>query len=140
MHKAMYEDSLLAMEYFLKEIGEGHWLKWIQKDLDEWASKRSVTHHLSDYSIPDGAESWVDPVFTWLKPLCFFFAKNPEEEYSLSELKERISYHDASLSAFVGGESAPNEMRWLFGSKQSIWKQTINTRLALSRMRAWRGK
>jgi hypothetical protein len=133
----MYEDSLLAMEYFLKEVEENHWLQWIQKDLDEWDSKRSVSHHLSAYggmgsfndvvickankhSIPDGAESWADPIFNWLKSLCFFLAKNPEKEYSLPELKEQIGYHDASLSAFVGGENTSNELRGLFESKQPI--------------------
>jgi len=133
----MYESSLLAMEYFLKEIGEDHWLKWVQKDLDEWTSNKSTTHHLSAYggmgsfndvvickannhSIPEGAESWADTIFQWLKSLCFFFANNPETEYSLSELKKQIGYHDASLPAFVGGENAPTKMRGLFGSNQPI--------------------
>jgi len=133
----MYEESLQAMEFFLKEVGEEHWLKWIEKDLDEWVSKRSVTHHLSayggmgsfndvvicranNYAIPDGADSWADPIFSWLKSLCFFFAKNPEKDFTLEELKKEIGYHDASLSAFVGGENAPKSMRGLFGSKQPI--------------------
>ncbi|WOE74694.1 DUF6966 domain-containing protein [Alterisphingorhabdus coralli] len=133
----MYENSLIAMEYFLKEVNEIHWLKWIQKDIEEWITERSTVHHLSAYggmgsfndvvicgannhSIPEGAEAWADVIFNWLKALCYFFAKNPEIEYSLSDLKEQIGYHDASLSAFVNGENAPDEMRGIFDNRSPI--------------------
>jgi len=133
----MYENSLFAMEYLLKEVGEDHWLKWIQRDISEWTSKRNTDHHLSAYggmgsfndlvicrannhNLSEQAEAWIASVFNWLKSLCYFFAKNPEKTYSLSELERSIGYHEASLSAFVGGENAPKEMRGLEGSKQPI--------------------
>jgi hypothetical protein len=133
----MYEDSLLAMEYLLRKVGENHWLKWIQKDLEDWRKSKSVRHHLSayggmgsfndvvickanNYSIPTGTEDWVDPLFNWIKSLCYFLAKNPNKDFSMSELKKGIGYHDASLSAFVGGDKAPQEMRGLFENKPPI--------------------
>jgi hypothetical protein len=133
----MYEDSLIAMEHFLQKVGEKHWLKWIKTDLEEWIKSRNVSHHLSAYGgmgsfndviissannhfIPAVTESWVDPLFSWLKSLCFFFAKNPEKEFSLSELRSQIGYHDASLAAFVGGESAPIESRGLSNNTTPI--------------------
>lgn len=127
----MYEASLLAMEYFLNEVGEEHWLKWIRTDLEAWRSTKSTSHHFSAYggmgsfndvvinhknihSISAGTEStetWADVIFTWLKSLCYFCAKNPNKEYTLSELTKQIGSQDPALSAFIGGENAPDEMR-----------------------------
>lgn len=126
----MYESSLQAMEHLLKRTHQSFWRKWIQKDIKAWQKNKSVSHHLSAYGgmgtfndvvlwtphhqfMSKEVEAWVDPLFMWLKSLCFILAQNPEKTYALSELKEHVGYHDASLSAFAGSEHASRKMRGL---------------------------
>jgi hypothetical protein len=62
----------------------------------------------------------VNILFNWLKSICHYLAKQPEMSFSASQLSKSIGYYDAPLSAFVGGNQAPEHMRGLFGSNHKL--------------------
>lgn len=124
----MYLSSLQAMEYLLNKVGERRWRDWIRTDIECWNERKSIRHHLQAYGgmgsfndvvicrsngpqVDKTLEPWVDVLFNWLKSLCFNLAKNPMEIITADELKKRVGYYDAPLSAFVGGENAAIEHR-----------------------------
>jgi len=132
-----YEASLRAMHKLLSRVEESHWANWIEKDIKDWQQNKDVSHHLSAYggmgsfndvvlckanthNIAENLEPFANTLFDWLKALCLFFSKDPDQVYEAEELKKQVGYHDASLSAFVGGDSAPDSMRGLFEIGQQL--------------------
>lgn len=128
MKDSQYEQSLLAMIHLLKKVGEDQWLKWIEEDLRLWRGNRDTSHHLSAYGgmgsfndviicsmnqhqVTDQQDPWANNLFNWIKSICHFLAKQPCKSFSAKDLSRSIGIYDAPLSAFVGGENAPDSMR-----------------------------
>jgi hypothetical protein len=123
-----FEHSLRAMKRLLDAVGEKHWAGWIQEDLRRWQAGSDTSHHLSAYGgmgsfndvlicgtnqhrVTAAQEAWANPLFEWLKSLCFYLAHHPTEKVTAAGLARAVGRHDAPLAAFVGGDKAPASMR-----------------------------
>jgi len=89
----IYEDALKAMYSLLEQTGEKFWRDWINEDLHYWKNSKSVKHHLSAYGgmgsfndlvickknnhkVTKQQESWINPLLSDLKSICYYSAKN----------------------------------------------------------------
>jgi hypothetical protein len=133
----MYISALKAMEYLLDKTGEKHWKEWISRDISEWEKSEDVEHHLSAYGgmgslndivlcvsnghkLNENQEPWINPLFNWLKSLCFKLSQNPKEKFTVEDIKNKVGLYDSPLSAFVGGENVAQSMRGMFDSEHEI--------------------
>lgn len=132
MRETMYVSSLKAMKYLFGEMGDEFWLDQIGKDIQAWETNKDAEQHLRLYggmgSLNDVClctenghkvrkehAPWLDPLLEWLRSICHYLAQNPELQPSYSDLKNAIGHLDAMLSAFVGGEHVPDDVRRLDG-------------------------
>ena len=123
-----YEQALLATEGFLRRMGEEHWANWLQQDLAAWRERRDVSHHRSAYGgmgsfndvyicpanthrLTNEQVPWANALFVWLKALLHYLSQRPTERPTASALRNAVGSRVPSLSAFVGGERAPDSMR-----------------------------
>jgi len=128
-----YEHNLVAMAHLLDAVDERHWYSGIDKDLKQWRTSRDTSHHLSAYGgmgsfndvwicaankheVSIQQEPWVNTPFNWIKSICHQLAQKPDDSLSALELSQSVGYYDADLSAFVGGDEAPDYMRGLSGT------------------------
>jgi hypothetical protein len=88
-----YLEALDATQRLLKSQNETHWRNWILRDIDEWKSSHSVSHHLSAYggmgSFNDiGFENpWIHYLFDDLKSACFFLARHPSHKAEANSIR-----------------------------------------------------
>ena len=123
-----YEHSLLAMKRLLDAAHETHWAQWIATDIEQWRAADDTSHHLSAYggmgsfndviicranqhSVTEVTEAWANTLFEWLKSVCYFLAKHPNDSFTAETLANRVGRHDSSLAAFIGGDRTPASMR-----------------------------
>lgn len=123
-----YEQALLATERFLRQVGELHWANWLREDIAAWRGSGDVSHHRAAYGgmgsfndvilcrqnkhhISAEQEPWANSLFEWLKALLFHLSGQPSETPTADALRKAVGRHAPSLSAFVGGERAPDSMR-----------------------------
>ena len=123
-----YEHCLHAMLRLLNAVEEKSWSLWIQEDIRLWQTASDTSHHLSAYGgmgsfndvwlerakqhkLTRAQEWWINPLFDWLKALCYHFALHPKKRVTALSLAKSIGLHDSALSAFVGGDRAPASMR-----------------------------
>lgn len=123
-----YELTLEAIKLLLEAVGDEHWAKWIQEDIDKWRETRDVSHHLSAYggmgslndvilcstnghNVTKTQEPFVQSLFEWLRSVCYYLALNPDIEITEVNLKKAVGRFESILVAFVGGEKAPSSMK-----------------------------
>ena len=65
--------------------------------------------HFSEAFIPGmGSEM---TLFEWLKSVCYFLAKHPNDSFTPPPPPPPLGRHDSSLAAFIGGDRTPASMR-----------------------------
>jgi hypothetical protein len=88
-----YLEALNAMQRLLESQNETAWRNWILKDIDEWNSGHSVSHHLSAYggmgSFNDiGFQNpWIRYLFNDLRSVCYFLARQPSHKAEASSIR-----------------------------------------------------
>lgn len=134
---AAYEQALLATERLLRQVGEQHWAKWLQEDLAAWRGSGDVSHHrrayggmgsfndviicrMNQHQVSAEQEPWANSLFEWLKAILYHFSRHPTERPSAEALRKAVGRHAPSLSAFVGGEHAPDSMRGFAGGPVKV--------------------
>lgn len=136
-HMTHYEHTLVAMERLLNAVGERHWASWIREDIDQWKKAADPAHHLSAYGgmgsfndvticranqheVSAVQEPWANTLFEWLKALCYYFARHPNQQATSEILIRAVGRDEPSLAAFVGGDKAPASMKGLVGSDRTV--------------------
>src|SRR5262245_59574449 len=132
-----YQHCLEAMIRLLEAVGETQWSTWLREDVRLWQASSDTRHHLAAYGgmgsfndvcicrqnqdrVTEQQEPWANVLFEWLKTLCYFLARNPQEEVTAARLLKAVGRHDAALAAFVGGDRAPVSMRGRVNGEQKL--------------------
>ncbi|WP_276132726.1 DUF6966 domain-containing protein [Polluticoccus soli] len=90
-----YRKALVILESLFRQSGNSHWAKWMMRDIYEWDTHRSTTHHRSAFggmgSINDqplGKISeegcWKDTLFDYIKTISWTYATKGENEILVS--------------------------------------------------------
>lgn len=107
-----YEHSLQAMGRLLTAVNEMHWANWIREDINRWQNDRDTSHHLSAYggmgsfndvlicranqhNIMEAQEPWIGTLFNWLKEVCYYLAKHPDDKVTSGDLKKAGEFANA---------------------------------------------
>ncbi|QDU26892.1 hypothetical protein ETAA8_19760 [Anatilimnocola aggregata] len=115
-----YEQTLVATEQFLRQIGETHWADWLREDINAWQTQRDVSHHrrayggmgsFNDVVISDTNEHhvtaeqvpWASCLFEWLRALLFQLSMSPCAIPKADELRKVVGRHNSSWAVFLGG-------------------------------------
>jgi hypothetical protein len=84
------------MHDLLGALGERHWRAWIAQDIEDWESRKLVSHHLSAYggmgSFNDiGFEDiWLGTLFDNLQSVCYYFAHRPTARPDIPDLERSM--------------------------------------------------
>jgi predicted nucleic-acid-binding Zn-ribbon protein len=123
-----YEHSLQAMARLLSVVNETHWAGWIRDDIRRWQDDRDTEHHLSAYggmgsfndvllcranhhNITDAQEPWVNVLFNWLKEVCGYLAKYPDDAATAQTLKRELGRYYSDRSVFDTDNAVPTPMK-----------------------------
>lgn len=133
VHTTGYEQALHATERFLRQVGELHWADWLREDIAVWQRSGDVSHHrrayggmgsFNDVVICQGnqhhvsaeQEPWANSLLQWLKAILFHLSGHPREIPTADTLRMAVGRHTPSLSAFVGGDRATDDLRGFAGA------------------------
>ena len=132
-----YEHALHATEGFLRRVGEQHWANWLQEDFAAWRETGDVSHHrrayggmgslndviicrMNQHQITSQQEPWANSLFQWLKAILFHLSEHPTKSPTADMLRKAVGRDAPTLSAFVGGEHAPDSMRAFVGAPVQV--------------------
>ena len=93
----MYRKTLEILKDLLQKSDNGHWAQWLDRDIVEWDSSKSTTHHISAFggmgSINDlwvGGNgkigTWNNNLFDLLKSISLTFATKKKIQFPTSTI------------------------------------------------------